>query len=80
MARGMFRLGMVESSQFAFSPERVKRIRIAFGETQEVFAARLGVAVNMISRWETGETEPRNVRSIKALLDAEREAFGVPTG
>ena len=66
----------IHTASFDFSPERVKRIRISFGETQQAFAKRLGVDVNMVSRWETGVAEPRSGRVIKALLDAEAEANG----
>ncbi len=58
-----------------FTPERVKRIRVLLGETQEQFAERLGVNINMVSRWETGQSEPIRGPVLKALLDAERQAL-----
>ncbi|KKL09645.1 hypothetical protein LCGC14_2563790 [marine sediment metagenome] len=54
-----------------FSPARVKRIRVLLGETQEQFAKRLGVNINMVTRWETGQAEPMRGPVLKALLDAE---------
>jgi transcriptional regulator with XRE-family HTH domain len=41
--------------------ERIKELRTSFGQTglsQEALAAKLGVATNTISRWETGTYEP----------------------
>lgn len=57
-----------------FSPERVKGIRVALGLTQQGFADKLGVGINMVSRWERGEAEPTRGPVLKALLDAEVEA------
>lgn len=59
-----------------FSPDRVKAIRIRLGLTQEDFATKLGVDGNMVSRWETGKSEPTRGPILKALLDAEAEANG----
>jgi len=60
-----------EMQSLVFTPERVKRIRVMLGETQEDFAKRLGVNVNMITRWERGYAEPMRGPVLKALLDAE---------
>lgn len=54
-----------------FSPTRIKRIRVLLGESQGEFAKRLGVNINMVSRWETDKAEPMRGRVLKALLDAE---------
>ena len=54
-----------------FTPQRIKRIRVLLGESQTEFAKRLGVNINMVSRWETGQAEPMRGRVLKALLDAE---------
>ena len=54
-----------------FSPSRVKRIRVLLGETQGEFAKRIGVNINMVSLWETGQSEPMRGPVLKALLDAE---------
>lgn len=56
---------------FEFSPIRVKRIRVALGETQAQFADRLSVSPDMVHRWETGKAEPMRGPVLKALLDAE---------
>jgi transcriptional regulator with XRE-family HTH domain len=45
----------------AYVSQRIREIRNGFGSTglsQEVLAAKLGVATNTISRWETGTYEP----------------------
>jgi len=45
----------------AYVSQRIKEIRNGFGHTglsQEALAAKLGVATNTISRWETGTYEP----------------------
>ena len=63
-----------EALSLDFSPERVKGIRVGLGLTQGDFAKKLGVAINMVSRWERGEAEPTRGPVLKALLDAEREA------
>jgi len=45
----------------AYVSQRIKEIRNGFGDTglsQEALAAKLGVATNTISRWETGTYEP----------------------
>lgn len=62
----------IETPSLDFTSLRVKRIRVLLGETQGQFAKRLGVNINMVSRWETGEAEPMRGPVLKALLDAER--------
>ena len=57
-----------------FTPERVKRIRVLLGLSQQDFADKLGINVNMVTRYETGKAEPMRGPVLKALLDAEREA------
>ncbi len=54
-----------------FTPQRIKRIRVLLGDSQGEFAKRIGVNINMVSRWETGQAEPMRGRILKALLDAE---------
>lgn len=56
-----------------FSPERVMRIRVALGESQKVFADRIGVTTNSVCRYETGQAKPTQARVLKALLEAEAE-------
>ncbi|KKL07735.1 hypothetical protein LCGC14_2583020 [marine sediment metagenome] len=60
-----------EAVSLDFDATRIKRIRVLLGETQTDFAKRLGVNINMVTRWETGQAEPMRGRVLKALLDAE---------
>ena len=60
-----------EAVSLDFDATRIKRIRVLLGETQGDFAKRLGVNINMVSRWETGGSEPMRGPILKALLDAE---------
>lgn len=53
--------------------ERVKKLRIERGYTQEALADAVGVKKQTISRYENSDREP-NIRSAKALADA----LGVP--
>jgi len=48
--------------------EQIKAIREAYGETQEQFAARIGVHARTVKRWESG-TVPRPIaeRILKEL-------------
>jgi transcriptional regulator with XRE-family HTH domain len=51
----------VESSIRSYVANRIKELRESYGSTrlsQEALAAKLGVATNTISRWETGTYEP----------------------
>jgi len=64
----------------------IKRVRKAYGDTQEAFARRLDVAMITISRFERG-TEPKDLRVLLRLeeaarminLTAEAEAFARAT-
>lgn len=42
-----------------WKPEKVKELRNRFGETQEAFAARLGVGVGTLRDWEQGARRPK---------------------
>lgn len=42
----------------AWSAKRIRSLREALGETQEVFARRLGVSWVTISRWEGSRGKP----------------------
>src|SRR5271165_4261015 len=45
----------------AYVCQRIKELRTGYGEkgiSQEALAAKIGVATNTISRWETGTYEP----------------------
>ena len=64
---------MTTALDLNFTPERVKRIRILLGLSQQDFANKLGININMVTRYETGKAEPMRGPVLKALLDAERE-------
>jgi len=49
------------------SPEEIRALRKQAGLSQAQLAARLGVSVNSVSNWETGNTAPRR-RSLEKLL------------
>jgi transcriptional regulator with XRE-family HTH domain len=55
----------------------VKRVREAYGDTQERFARRIGVAVMTVSRFETGRAEPRDPRVLLNLAKI-TEAISAP--
>jgi len=40
------------------SPDEIKELRAALGESQEAFARHLGVTLNTVYRWETGTRKP----------------------
>jgi len=48
------------------SPEWIKGLRSLYGLTQSELAARLGVTLVTISRWENGQSRPNNI-AIKSL-------------
>lgn len=39
-------------------PEKIKRLRLKLGLTQERFAHRLGVTFVTVNRWESGNAKP----------------------
>lgn len=39
----------------------IRSLRIFLGETQQVFARRIGVRQATVSAWESGQTAPRRV-------------------
>ena len=39
-------------------PEILKKLRTAFGLTQEQFAAKLGVTYSTVNRWENNKGKP----------------------
>ena len=59
---------------FDFTPNRIKRIRVALGLTYPEFGERVGVSKNTPGRWERGESIPTQARVLKALLEAEEQA------
>ena len=53
-------------------PARVRRLRRHLNLTQEDFAARVGVSVITIHRWETGQSRPRRL-ALASLREIETE-------
>jgi transcriptional regulator with XRE-family HTH domain len=47
----------------------IKTMRKRAGLTQRQLAERLGVTHNTVSRWETGERMPRNLRALCTALE-----------
>jgi DNA-binding transcriptional regulator YiaG len=52
----------------------IREVRTCLGLTQEKFAAKLGVTLPTINRWENGRTKPsplafKNLRALIASLD-----------
>lgn len=41
--------------------EKVKKVRIEIGYSQEQLARELGVSFATINRWENGKSEPRQI-------------------
>lgn len=41
------------------TPDTIRRLRAALGETQPEFARRLSVSVRAVARWEAGEDIPQ---------------------
>jgi transcriptional regulator with XRE-family HTH domain len=51
----------------------VRRVRAAYGESQEQFARRAAVVMVTVSRFETGQAEPKEPRVLWALAKAAAE-------
>jgi transcriptional regulator with XRE-family HTH domain len=58
----------------------VKRVREAYGDTQERFARRVGIAVMTVSHFETGRTEPRDPRVLLNLAKVTAEKLRMVGG
>ena len=59
----------------AYIAERIRSLRQGYGGeglSQEALARHIGVATNTISRWETGENQPRGA-TLKALKDLQEK-------
>lgn len=52
------------------SPEAVKNLRLATGQSQEGWARTLGVTARTVSRWETGAVTPSGL-GLRALQHAQ---------
>ena len=56
---------------------RIKKLRKAFGESQDVFCRRLGVTSGALQFWEQGKGEPS--RPVQIIMEGlEREASDEP--
>jgi len=51
------------------TPTEIKELRTAFGESQVSFGARVGVAPDVIRRWEQGKNRPHPIhrKTLRAL-------------
>ena len=58
-------------ANLTFDSNRVKRIRVAMGKSQEDFAKYLHVSTRAVTYWEAGGRVPNRAQTIQALLDAE---------
>ena len=58
-------------------PSPIRTARIAAGMTQQQLADSLGVAQQSVTRWETGEREPRvsTLKRIAAVLGCDLSAL-----
>ena len=58
-------------------PSPIRAVRIAAGMTQQQLADALGVAQQSVTRWETGEREPRvsTLKRIAAVLGCDLSAL-----
>lgn len=58
-------------------PSPIRAARIAAGMTQQQLADALGVAQQSVTRWETGEREPRvsTLKRIAAVLGCDVTAL-----
>lgn len=58
-------------------PSPIRTARIAAGMTQQQLADALGIAQQSVTRWETGEREPRisTLRRIAAVLGCDLSAL-----
>ena len=54
------------------TPKQVRRLRLDLGETQEQFAARLGVSKRALCGWEAGTNRPSPM-AMKLLEKAAKE-------
>jgi len=55
-----------------YTPDEIKFIREACGDTQEEFASRIGVSFTQVNRWENDKAKPNNL-STKAIQRIERQ-------
>ncbi|OHE69844.1 MAG: hypothetical protein A2Z99_08385 [Treponema sp. GWB1_62_6] len=53
---------------------RIRALREQYGESQQRFAARLGVALSTLQKWEGGQNRPRNLLILNRLARVERNA------
>lgn len=59
-----------------FTPEQVKKLRLANNLSQPVFAQYLNVSDKLVKKWEQGESKPRGA-ALKMLSLVERRGIEV---
>lgn len=59
----------------AWTPERIKSLRRAFGWSQDLMAREIGTAQKTLSGWETGRYRPRMKEHKDRLAELERMAM-----
>lgn len=59
-----------------FTPEQVKKLRLANNLSQPVFAQYLNVSDKLVKKWEQGESKPRGA-ALKMLSLVERKGIEV---
>ena len=65
---------MEHMRQIQWTPERIKRLRKAFGESQEEFCRRFRIGLGTLRFWEQGRSSPTGPATI--ILDQLNEQVG----
>ncbi len=67
---------MKTATRIVWTPDRLKKLRKRFGETQEQFAKRFRISFYTLRFWEQGQGEPSG--PVTVLLE-QLDAAGPPT-
>ena len=75
-----FQIGPKPGEDYA---ERIKRLRVEIGLTQQTLADRLGVSYVTVNRWENSQTKPSKLywaqlRQLEGSVAEESAAYGKP--
>lgn len=65
----------VKPNMYDWTPEKIKELREAYGESQPVFALRFRQGVDSLRKWEQGKATPTG--AVTVVLD--HLAASVPT-